>query len=177
MTEPGTRRSALRSRSVRVVAGLLIAAVVAACGASSADGSTSQVDATSVVPSTTLPSTTAPPATPATTVEVVEVEDGCAHVVAVDVSAGGQGYTFAVTVSSSETGWDKYADAWVVKGTDGTVYGERVLAHPHVNEQPFTRSLSGVEIPSDTTEVAVAARDSVLGFCGDEVTVNLEDVG
>ena len=45
--------------------------------------------------------------------------------------------------------------------------GERVLAHPHENEQPFTRSLSGVVIPDGVDTVTIAARDSVLGFCGE----------
>ena len=49
--------------------------------------------------------------------------------------------------------------------------GERVLAHPHETEQPFTRSLSGVAIPPNIAEVTVAAHDLVLGFCGTELTV------
>jgi len=40
-----------------------------------------------------------------------------------------------------------------------------------VNEQPFTRSLSGVEIPADVAEVSVRARDSVHGYGGAEMTV------
>ena len=83
-------------------------------------------------------------------------------------------WTFSVTVSSPyETGWDKYADAWEVRGNDGAVYGTRLLLHPHVDEQPFTRSLSGVVIPQDVTEVVIAARDSVAGYCGDEFTLEL----
>ncbi|MDJ0959491.1 MAG: hypothetical protein QNJ88_02455 [Acidimicrobiia bacterium] len=118
---------------------------------------------------------TMPPATvgQADSTKLAASTEECAHVVAVDVSGAASGYTFSVTVSSTETGWDKYADAWVVKDVDGTVYGERVLAHPHVEEQPFTRSLSGVAVPDDVAEVVVAARDSLLGFCGDEMTVQL----
>ncbi len=91
----------------------------------------------------------------------------CADVVKVEVipESGGT-YRFDVTVRSSETGWDKYADAWEVRAPDGSVLGTRVLAHPHVDEQPFTRSLNGVAIPADITEVQVAARDLVDGFCG-----------
>jgi hypothetical protein len=52
------------------------------------------------------------------------------------------------------------------------VLGERVLLHPHVDEQPFTRSLSGVAIPSDVEQVTVRAHDNVDGW-GPEVPVAL----
>lgn len=109
---------------------------------------------------------------------VIEVrsQEGCADVVdasALQSDTTGT-WTFIVTVSSDETGWNKYADAWEVRRVDtGEVLGTRVLAHPHVNEQPFTRQLSGVVIPDDVTEVVIAARDSVLGFCGEEFTLQL----
>jgi hypothetical protein len=98
---------------------------------------------------------------------------GCARVVAVNVRESGGTFTFDVTVESTDTGWDKYADAWEVRSPAGDVLGMRELLHPHENEQPFTRSLSGVEIPDDLREVTVAARDSVLGFCGETVTLAL----
>ncbi|MGB5655630.1 MAG: hypothetical protein WBN35_03340, partial [Acidimicrobiia bacterium] len=53
----------------------------------------------------------------------------------------------------------------------GEVLDTRVLAHPHVGEQPFTRSLTGVDIPEAVTTVEIAARDSVVGFCGTTATV------
>ena len=53
----------------------------------------------------------------------------------------------------------------------GDVLGTRELAHPHVDEQPFTRSLTGVVIPEGVTTVEIAARDSVVGFCGTTVSV------
>ena len=96
----------------------------------------------------------------------------CAHVVDVVVSAQqGGSFTFEVTVSSTESGWDKYADAWEVRGADGAVLGVRELVHPHESEQPFTRSLSGVDVPASVGHVTIAARDSVLGFCGETMTV------
>ena len=54
----------------------------------------------------------------------------------------------------------------------GRCSGERVLLHPHVDEQPFTRSLSGVAIPSDVEQVTVRAHDNVDGW-GPEVPVAL----
>lgn len=99
---------------------------------------------------------------------------GCADVVSVEVSASPDGtYRFDVTVASDDTGWGKYADAWEVRTLAGVVVGKRQLAHPHVDEQPFTRSLSGVRVPSET--LIVAARDSVEGFCGDTLTIHIPE--
>ncbi|MGD1925735.1 MAG: hypothetical protein ACFB03_16335 [Paracoccaceae bacterium] len=83
-------------------------------------------------------------------------------------------WRFDVTVRHADTGWEHYADAWRVVGPDGTVYGTRTLYHPHVEEQPFTRSLSGVRIPADVSSVRVESRDSVHGWGATTVTVQLE---
>ncbi len=95
-----------------------------------------------------------------------------AEVVGVKITPDGGGtYRFDVTVQHPDTGWDAYADRWEVLGPDGSVLGVRVLGHPHVNEQPFTRSLSGVAIPDDVQEVTVRARDSVDGWGDVTMTV------
>lgn len=83
-------------------------------------------------------------------------------------------WRFDVTVAHADEGWNHYADLWEVVAPDGTVLGSRVLAHPHVNEQPFTRSLSGVAIAEEVRTVTVRARDSVHGFGGAEMTVDLD---
>ncbi len=88
-------------------------------------------------------------------------------------SKSGNTWRFNVTISHSDTGWDHYADGWGVYLEDGTELGYRVLAHPHVNEQPFTRSLTGVVIPDGTTEVYVVPRDSVHGVSDERVKVSL----
>ena len=92
--------------------------------------------------------------------------------VRVDQEAGGS-YRFTVTVAHADEGWDHYADQWDVVAPDGTVLGTRVLHHPHVTEQPFVRSLSGVEIPDGIDSVTVRARDSVHGYGGIEQTVDV----
>ena len=94
-------------------------------------------------------------------------EEGCAHVIDAIAEDLGDSWTVTATVRSADTGWGKYADAWQVLGPDFEVLGERILAHPHENEQPFTRSLTGVIIPDGVDTVTITARDSVLGFCGD----------
>ncbi|WP_417685835.1 hypothetical protein [Roseibium sp.] len=73
-------------------------------------------------------------------------------------------WTFTVTLKHSDEGWDHYADLWQVLDPAGRVLAERVLTHPHVEEQPFTRSLRGVEIPQDIATVFIRARDSRHGF-------------
>ncbi len=99
---------------------------------------------------------------------------GEADVVAVEVSLEDGGtWRFDVTVRHADEGWDHYADRWDVLGPDSTVLGTRKLLHPHVEQQPFTRSLTGVAIPDGITEVVVRAHDSVDGYGGAEMTVDL----
>lgn len=96
----------------------------------------------------------------------------CADVVGVEASRTAEGvFTFDVTVRSDDTGWDAYADRWEVVA-DGEVVGTRVLAHPHVDEQPFTRSQSGIAVAG--TEVTVRAHHSVGGYCGSTMRVRLD---
>jgi hypothetical protein len=97
----------------------------------------------------------------------------CAHVIDVVVAESGDTYSFAVTVASDETGWDKYADGWELRAPDGEVLGFHELLHPHVEEQPFTRSLGGVAVPAGVMVVTVAAKDSVLGYCGETFDITL----
>ncbi len=88
-------------------------------------------------------------------------------VVAVKVQArGANRFDFDVTVSSPYDSAERYADAFRVLGKDGTVYGERELLHDHAGEQPFTRDLHGVNIPSGIRSVTVQARDQKFGYGG-----------
>ncbi|MFN2349959.1 MAG: hypothetical protein ABR558_10380 [Thioalkalivibrio sp.] len=79
----------------------------------------------------------------------------------------------SVTVRHADTGWDHYADAWRVLDGGGRVLGERILHHPHVQEQPFTRSLSGVEIPQGTATVFIQARDNQSGWSPQTLEMDL----
>ncbi|MBT8411456.1 MAG: hypothetical protein KJP02_06640 [Octadecabacter sp.] len=76
---------------------------------------------------------------------------------------------FSVTLSHPDTGWDHYADGWRVELADGTVLGTRELAHPHVNEQPFTRSAT-ITMPEGVREVFVRTSCNVDGWA-DAVSV------
>jgi len=107
------------------------------------------------------------------------------HVRAVQTAGGepGEGqttWTFHVTVEHVDTGWEDYVDGWDVVTPDGTVLKSdpgdaftRTLLHPHVDEQPFTRSQSGIVVPQGVTEVRVRAHDIVDGYGGEEVLVDL----
>ncbi|NVO56787.1 hypothetical protein HW561_13420 [Rhodobacteraceae bacterium B1Z28] len=92
-----------------------------------------------------------------------------------DVKASQTGGTwrFDVTVRHPDTGWDHYADGWRVLDMNGTELGMRVLHHPHENEQPFTRSLSGVAVPNGVTQVQIQARCSVDGWNTETTLVTL----
>jgi hypothetical protein len=102
------------------------------------------------------------------------IQAGEADILAVEVTRDADGsYRFDVTVQHADTGWEHYADAFEVLAPDGTVLGTRTLLHPHVDEQPFTRSLAGVSISDGITQVIARARDSVHGYAGSELTVAL----
>ncbi|MDH3463041.1 MAG: hypothetical protein OEM32_05380, partial [Acidimicrobiia bacterium] len=96
--------------------------------------------------------------------------------VAVTVTKGpARIFRFDVTVSSPYDTPDRYADAWRVVGDDGVTYGVRQLLHDHASEQPFTRSLSGMELPDGVASVVVQGRDSTHGWGGTEFVVQLSD--
>lgn len=92
----------------------------------------------------------------------------------VRAAEGTNGWRFDVTLLHPDSGWDHYADGWRVLAMDGTPLGLRVLAHPHETEQPFTRSLGGVQIPEGTTQVQIQARCLVDGWSADTVVVDLK---
>ena len=86
----------------------------------------------------------------------------------------GTTWRFDVTLSHPDTGWEHYADGWRVLDMQGNELGLRVLTHPHVQEQPFTRSLSGVVIPKGTRQVQIQARCLVDGWGEGRLTVDLK---
>lgn len=80
-------------------------------------------------------------------------------------------WRFNVTVSSPYDTPQRYADAWRVVDPDGNELGIRILAHDHANEQPFTRSQSGIVIPDEVTEVTIQGRDLINGWGGGELVL------
>lgn len=105
----------------------------------------------------------------------LSVYAGEADVLKVDVNREGDNYVFEVTVKHQDEGWSHYADRWEVLGAEDSVLASRVLYHPHVHEQPFTRSLSGVKLPTGLYQVQVRAHDSVHGYGGQTIKVLLPE--
>ena len=85
--------------------------------------------------------------------------------------------TFSVTLEHDDEGWDHFANQWDVVTMEGRLLKSRVLFHPHENEQPFTRSLSGVKVPAGTKSVRIRAKDSVHGYSKQEFTVQIPGAG
>lgn len=106
---------------------------------------------------------------------VAPLQAGQVDVLKVDIRAAAEPGRFdvAVTLRHADSGWDHYANRWEVLGPDGEVLATRVLAHPHVHEQPFTRSLTAVRIPGEFSWIKVRGHDLVHGFGGREVTLSV----
>jgi len=102
-------------------------------------------------------------------------EAGNVKILAADfTSSGDNQWSVSVTLKHHDTGWNHYADNWQVVDGEGNVLGDRVLYHPHVGEQPFTRSLDKVKVPEGTTTVYIKAHDSVHGWTPNRLTVELD---
>ncbi len=96
-------------------------------------------------------------------VEIQETTGGVAEVTEVSVSGSENQYTFSVTISSPDLGCNQYANWWEVIDLDGNLLYRRILAHSHVNEQPFTRSGGPVAISEDT-EVYIRAHMNTTSY-------------
>lgn len=83
-------------------------------------------------------------------------------------------WAFDVTLDHPDTGWEDYTDGWHVATPDGEILGTRILLHPHETEMPFTRSLSGVQIPAEVDAVVIRAHDLVSGYDAAVLTVPLD---
>lgn len=80
-------------------------------------------------------------------------------------------YTLEVTMSSPYDTPERYADGWRVLDEDRNELGSHTLTHDHAEEQPFTRSQTGLTIPADVDLVTVEGRDLQYGYGGAAVTV------
>ena len=93
----------------------------------------------------------------------VLAKDNQARVLQVKTTGKSGSYNFAVTVSSPDTGCDRYADWWEVVTPEGELLYRRVLLHSHVDEQPFTRAGGTVAIKPEQ-EVVVRVHMSPDGY-------------
>ncbi len=82
-------------------------------------------------------------------------------------------WCFYSTVKHNDQGWDHFANEWQVVDLNGNILGVRSLAHPHDDEQPFTRSKCSIQIPKHINKVVVRAKCNLHGYSGQTVTVDL----
>lgn len=95
---------------------------------------------------------------------VTPADAGPTSVLDASATANADGtYSFSATLAHRDEGWKHYANKWEVVTPEGQVIGTRTLFHPHVDEQPFTRSLARVEVPIGVTEVIIRGYDNVHG--------------
>ena len=144
--------------------------VLAACG--SEDAATPAASP-SPAPAATADAESAP-ATESTAGPSTDSERYPDVIAAEATTTDGITWRFAVTISSPYDSPERYAAAWRVLDTDGNELGVRVRAHDHANEQPFTRSLDGVEIPESVGIVVIEGRDLVNGWGGSTLEVALD---
>jgi len=104
---------------------------------------------------------------------VASTGNGLASVTSVVVSGEAGNYALDVTIESPDTGCNQYADWWEVVRPDGSLVYRRILAHSHVDEQPFTRSGSPVNIASDE-EIIVRAHMNNSGYGGQVISGSIE---
>ncbi|AXV04951.1 hypothetical protein DVS28_a0244 [Euzebya pacifica] len=104
-----------------------------------------------------------------------DVDGSFPDVIDADLERSGDTWTLSATISSPYDSPERYADAFRAVAPDGTELGLRVLTHDHANEQPFTRSLTGLVIPDGIEEITVEGRDLANGWGGQTVTVAIPD--
>lgn len=125
--------------------------VLAGCGAPPADpvSAPSASPAETPVADTTVSESISEPEAPATAEDTAVVAEA-------SFSGEPGAYQVSVTVTSPDTGCDQYADWWEVLTPEGELLYRRILAHSHVDEQPFTRSGGPVAIaPTDPIIIRV----------------------
>lgn len=91
------------------------------------------------------------------------------------INQDGDQFTFIVTVRHQDEGWHHFADRWEILTPDREIITGRVLRHPHVDEQPFTRNLPNVILPAEIEKVIIRAHCLKDGFGGQEIFLNLPD--
>ncbi len=167
------RPSARLLPSVLRPSGASLPAALLACtlllGGCGSDGTS-----TATAGSTTSADAATPTASGSASASADAAEQEFPEVQAVELRREDDGtYSALVTISSPYDTPERYADGWRVLDEEGEVVGETTLGHDHAAEQPFTRMQSGLEIPDATETVTVEGRDSVNGYGGTTVQVEV----
>ncbi|PKN56663.1 MAG: hypothetical protein CVU56_14905 [Deltaproteobacteria bacterium HGW-Deltaproteobacteria-14] len=88
-----------------------------------------------------------------------------ADIVGLDVTGAAGDYAFTVIIASDDVDCEHYTDWWEVVLVDGTLVYREVQLHPHVDEQPFTRTGGHLAIAEDAL-VLVRAHFHPDGYVG-----------
>jgi len=91
------------------------------------------------------------------------------------VSSGDRVYDVVVSISSPYDSPERYADGWRVLDEEGNVLGTHTLMHDHANEQPFTRTQPGLEIPEGVRTITVQGRDLINGYGGGTLSIDIPE--
>lgn len=134
----------VRSSGVLLTALLLMAAC-----ANRPEPDSGGTDPTNAVAASTEPDSPAPSTDDDASGSDPQSDPAVADVLAVEVAGRPGAYDFAVTLRSPDTGCERYADWWEVLDDDGALLVRRILAHSHVDEQPFTRSGGPIDASAD----------------------------
>ncbi len=98
---------------------------------------------------------------------------GEADIVAAEVECNENLCQFKVTIQHDDEGWDHYVNRYEILDLEKTkILGFRRLQHPHVKEQPFTRSVP-VLLDESTSQVIIRAFDTVHEYGGKELIVDV----
>lgn len=164
-TESGQKS---RRRAALVAASFLgLALALGGCGADSSDSGSGDSGSSAEAPAEGSASASA------------DIEPDTANADHPDVLAAelesddGSTWALSVTLSSQYDTPERYADGWRVLDADGEVLGEHTLTHDHANEQPVTRTQSGLEIPDGVDVVTVEGKDTENGYGGATLEVEV----
>lgn len=80
---------------------------------------------------------------------------------------------FKITVQHNDEGWEHYAKhVEILNMNRDKLLGSRLFHHPHVQEQPFTRTAT-VLFKEPVDQVIIRAFDTVHEFGGKELVVEI----
>ena len=103
-------------------------------------------------------------------VKAAEVEVKCEKV----EHRGGDLFTFYISVDHNDENWEHYVDRFELLNEKGKIFAVRVLRHPHVNQRPFTRSVTTM-LKEPLNKFSARGHDLVHGY-GPATQCNLEEL-